>query len=67
MGSPILLTYMMPPGADILRRYVDQWVELKAADGFRAVQVDYWINGKPRSDRPPRWNLLDALLAARRD
>jgi Na+/H+-dicarboxylate symporter/ABC-type amino acid transport substrate-binding protein len=67
MGSPILLTYMMPPGADILRRYVDQWVELKAADGFRAAQVDYWINGKPRSDRPPRWNLLDALMAVRRD
>jgi len=67
MGSPILLTYMMPPGADILRRYVDQWVALKAADGFRAAQVDYWIDGKPRSDRPPRWNLLDALMTARRD
>ena len=67
MGSPILLTYMMPPGADILRRYVDQWVALKEADGFRAAQVDYWIDGKPRSDRPPRWNLLDALMTARRD
>jgi Na+/H+-dicarboxylate symporter/ABC-type amino acid transport substrate-binding protein len=67
MGSPILLTYMMPPGADILRRYVDQWVALKEADGFRAAQVDYWIDGKPRSDRPPRWNLLDALMTAKRD
>jgi proton glutamate symport protein len=67
MGTPILLTYMMPPGADILRRYVDQWVALKEADGFRATQVDYWIDGKPRSDRPPRWNLLDALMSARRD
>ena len=67
MGTPILLTYMMPPGADILRRYVDQWVALKEADGFRATQVDYWINGKPRSDRPPRWNLLDALMSNRRD
>jgi proton glutamate symport protein len=67
MGTPILLTYMMPPGADILRRYVDQWVALKEADGFRATQVDYWIDGKPRSDRPPRWNLLDALMSAHRD
>jgi len=67
MGSPILLAYLMPPGADILRRYIDQWLDLKAADGFRAAQVDYWMNGKPRSDRPPRWNLLDAFMAARRD
>jgi proton glutamate symport protein len=65
-GGPILLAYLMPPGSDIFRRYLDQWLELKTADGFRAAQLDYWIDGKPRSDRAPRWNLLDALLAARR-
>lgn len=65
MGGPILFSYMMPPGTDIFRRYVDQWLELKTADGFRAAQLDYWIDRKPRSDRPPRWNLLDALMGAK--
>jgi ABC-type amino acid transport substrate-binding protein len=65
MGGPILLAYLMPPGADVLRRYLDQWLELKEADGFRTAQLDYWMKGKPRADRPPRWNLLDALLDAR--
>ena len=62
-GSPILLAYLMPPGADSLRQYVDQWLELKTADGFRAAQIDYWIDGKPRALHHPRWNLLDVLLA----
>ena len=62
-GSPILLAYLMPPGADSLRQYLDQWLELKAIDGFRATQIDYWIDGKPRAQRRPRWNLLDALFA----
>ena len=65
MGAPILLAYMMPPGADNFRRYLDQWLELKNADGFRAAQFDYWMNGKPRSDRPPRWNLLDSLMGGK--
>jgi proton glutamate symport protein len=66
MGAPILFVYLMPPGAESLRRYLDQWLELKGSDGFRAAQVDYWINGKPRASRRPRWNLLDALLQDRR-
>jgi proton glutamate symport protein len=65
MAAPILLAYMMPPGADIFRRYLDQWLTLKDANGFRAAQLDYWLNGKPRSDRPPRWNLLDALMGVK--
>ncbi len=63
-GSPILLAYLMPPGSDSFRQYLDQWLELKAADGFRAAQIDYWINGKPRAQGQPRWNLLDTLFPA---
>jgi hypothetical protein len=62
-GSPILLAYMLPPGADDFRQYLDQWLELKASDGFRAAQIDYWIKLEPRAERRPRWNLLDWLLA----
>jgi proton glutamate symport protein len=61
-GSPILLAYLMPPGAEGLRQYLNQWLDLKSADGFRTAQVDYWINGKSRALHQPRWNLLDYLL-----
>jgi proton glutamate symport protein len=64
MGSPILIAYLLPPGADSFRQYLDQWLELKASDGFRQAQIDYWIKGKPRAERKPRWNLLDALAGA---
>jgi hypothetical protein len=66
MGAPVLFAYLMPPGAESLRRYLDQWLELKNSDGFRAAQLDYWIKGKPRANPRPRWNLIDALLQDRR-
>jgi proton glutamate symport protein len=62
MGGPILFVYLMPPGADSLRLYINQWLELQNSNGFRAAQLDYWINGKPRTDPRPRWNLLDSVL-----
>jgi Na+/H+-dicarboxylate symporter len=62
MGTPILFVYLMPPGASSLRQYMDQWLELKASAAFRATQLDYWIKGKPRQSRLPRWNLYDALF-----
>ncbi len=61
-GSPMLFAYLLPPGADSLRQYLDQWLELKEGDGFHAAQHAYWIDGKPRAQRRPRWNLLDALF-----
>ena len=65
MGSPILIAYLLPPGADSFRQYLDQWLELKANDGFRQAALDYWIRGRPRAEKKPRWNLLDALSGAR--
>jgi proton glutamate symport protein len=62
MRGPILFVYLVPPGALIFRHYLNEWLDLKASDGFRKAQIDYWIKGKPRSDRPPRWNLLDVLI-----
>src|SRR5262249_61634473 len=65
MASPFLLAYLLPPDADGLRQYLDQWLELKSNDGFRAQQLDYWIKGKPRAERQAPWNPLAALLAPR--
>jgi len=50
MGSPILIAYLLPPGADSFRQYLDQWLELKANDGFRQAALDYWIRGRPRRE-----------------
>ena len=62
-GGPMLFAYLLPPRADTLRQYLDQWLELKVGDGFKAAQHAYWIDGKPRAGRRPRWNLIDALFA----
>jgi hypothetical protein len=37
-------------------------LSLQAANGFRAAQLAYWIDGKPRADYTARWNLLDNVL-----
>ena len=63
MGTPILFAYLMPPGAESIRQYLDQWLVLKANDGFRQAQIDYWIKGIPREEVRPRWNLIDALFS----
>jgi Na+/H+-dicarboxylate symporter/ABC-type amino acid transport substrate-binding protein len=64
IGSPILFAYLLPPDTSSFRQYLDQWLELKISDGFRAAQLDYWIKGKRRAERPARWNLLDVLLTS---
>ena len=53
-----------PPGSATasFRQYLDQWLELKANDGFRQAALDYWIRGWPRAEKKPRWNLLDNVL-----
>jgi len=64
MGSPLLMAYLLPPGSDSFRQFLDQWLALHATNGFRTAQVDYWIKGKPRAGgQRPRWNLFDALLS----
>jgi len=64
MRSPILYIYLLPPGADTFQHYLNDWLRIKATDGFRTSQVDYWMKDKPRSDPAPRWNLLDVLMKA---
>jgi hypothetical protein len=41
---------------------LNTWLSFQAANGFRAAQLAYWIDGKPRPDPTPRWNLLDNVL-----
>jgi proton glutamate symport protein len=61
IGSSLPFAYMMPPDADNLRAFVDQWLDLKADDGFRQRQIDYWILGKSQRVQLPRWSLLQQL------
>jgi proton glutamate symport protein len=62
MGAPLLYAYFLQPGASTLTRYLNTWLSLQASNGFRAAQLAYWIEGKPRPDNTPRWNLLDNVL-----
>lgn len=63
LSNPFLLTYLMPPGSEVLVHYVNYWLELRRADGMRAREADYWILGKPRAAAAPRWSIVDNLLS----
>jgi ABC-type amino acid transport substrate-binding protein len=62
MGAPLSFAYFLQPNARTLTRYLNTWLSLQATNGFRAEQLAYWIDGKPRPDDTPRWNLLDNVL-----
>jgi Na+/H+-dicarboxylate symporter/ABC-type amino acid transport substrate-binding protein len=62
MAAPMLFAYFLQPSARTLTRYLNSWLSLQASNGFRAAQLAYWIEGKPRPDKTPRWNLLDNVL-----
>jgi ABC-type amino acid transport substrate-binding protein len=57
-GSPYLLAYLMPPGADEFENFVNYWLDLKRADGFEKRQRAYWIDRVPPESRAPRWSIL---------
>jgi hypothetical protein len=63
LGAPIPFAFVFPHGTSDFREYVDQWLNLKATEGFRSAQIDYWVHGKPRVAAKPRWNLWDAIIA----
>ena len=62
MGAPFLFAYFVAPGATALTQYLNVWLSLQAGNGFRADQLAYWIEGKPRPSKTQRWNLLDNVL-----
>jgi proton glutamate symport protein len=62
MGAPLLFAYFLQPGATTLTQYLNVWLSLQESNGFRAAQLAYWIEGKPRASHTSRWNLLDNVL-----
>ena len=62
LSGPIPAAYAMAPDADELGTYIDRWLQLRNADGFRAEQIAYWMQLNHRRAREPRWNLMDVLL-----
>jgi proton glutamate symport protein len=61
LAGPISTVFVMAPDSAELGAYVGQWLQLRADDGFRAQQVAYWFQLRPRRSSRPRWNLLDFL------
>jgi hypothetical protein len=62
VSNPFLLTYLMPPGSDLLVHFVNYWLDLRRADGMRGREISYWILGKPRATPPPRWSIVRNVL-----
>ena len=62
LSGPISTVFAMAPDSVELGAFVSQWLQLRADDGFRAEQIAYWFQLRPRRPSTPRWNLLDFLL-----
>ena len=62
LGGPIPSAYAMAPDAAELSAYLNQWLQLRKEDGFRAEQIAYWMHLGRRRIQEPRWNLLDVFL-----
>ncbi len=61
LSGPISTVFAMAPDSAELGAFVSQWLQLRADDGFRAEQIAYWFQLRPRRPSTPRWNLLDFL------
>ena len=42
--------------------FVNYWLELRKANGFRTREFDYWIRGQPRTTDTPRWSVARDVL-----
>jgi hypothetical protein len=62
LSNPFLLSYMMPPGSEVMVHFVNYWLELRRADGMRTREANYWILGRPRAVAAPRWSVLRDVL-----
>ena len=62
LSNPFLLSYMMPPGSEVMMHFVNYWLQLRQADGMRAREASYWILGRPRAVPAPRWSLVRDVL-----
>jgi proton glutamate symport protein len=61
--GPISTAFAMAPDSTELGGYVSRWLQLRANDGFRAEQIAYWFQLRPRHSPRSRWNLFDYLRA----
>ena len=62
LSNPFLLSYMMPPGSEVMVHFVNYWLLLRQADGLRSREASYWIQGRPRAVPPPRWSIVRNVL-----
>ena len=62
LSNPFLLSYMMPPDSEVMVHFVNYWLELRRADGLRAREASYWIQGRPRAVPAPRWSIVRDVL-----
>jgi len=59
-----MLGYPIRMGSPEFRCYLQSWLRLKEADGFKQQQYDLWILGRTQEAAPPepRWSFVDNVL-----
>ena len=61
-GAPLSIGFLMPPDSPAFQRYVNEWLELQRSSRFRDELDAYWLEGKPRKSKGPRWSILRNVL-----
>jgi Na+/H+-dicarboxylate symporter/ABC-type amino acid transport substrate-binding protein len=62
LEGSFLFVYVMPPGSDEFRRFVNSWLLLREATGFKQRMYDYWILGKQPAHTQPHWSIIRDVL-----
>ncbi|MEM1058531.1 MAG: cation:dicarboxylase symporter family transporter, partial [Verrucomicrobiota bacterium] len=62
LGSNLLFAYLMPPGGQEWRQYVNYWIDIRTRSGEATEATNYWLEGQARRDKQPRWSILRNVL-----
>ncbi|MBJ7449344.1 MAG: cation:dicarboxylase symporter family transporter [Parachlamydiales bacterium] len=61
MGK-VYLSYAVPPNAESLIRFVNDWLFLQKQSNFTQRQIDFWLLNKPLPTTSKRWSIIQDEL-----
>lgn len=62
LGGQLFIAYLIPDNADQFRLFLDYWLRLQEANGFKRRMISQWIDGNPDSLPKPRWSIMNDVL-----
>ncbi|STX51063.1 Na /H -dicarboxylate symporter [Legionella busanensis] len=60
--APLLMAYILRKDEQDFLWFLNYWLKIKETDGFTRQEYEYWLLGKPRPSREPRWSIIHNVL-----